>query len=177
MDQVIVAFESEQTCRRVREILERSGMASCLICRSGDQVRRYVQEQQIPLVICGYKLAGETAEDVRGDLPGFCSVLVLASGGRLEPAESDGLFFLSAPVSRSELLASARMLLQLGYRHGRVSGPRRSREEREQIRMAKALLMERWGLTEEQAHRFLQKKSMDAGMKLVQTARLVLEEA
>ena len=31
------------------------------------------------------------------------------------------------------------------------------------------------GMTEEQAHRFLQKKSMDSGAKLIQTAQLVLE--
>ena len=34
--------------------------------------------------------------------------------------------------------------------------------------------MDRNGMTEEQAHRFLQKKSMDSGVKMVQTARLVL---
>ena len=32
-------------------------------------------------------------------------------------------------------------------------------------------------MTEEQAHRFLQKKSMDSGAKLIQTAQLVLEGA
>ena len=30
-------------------------------------------------------------------------------------------------------------------------------------------------MTEEQAHRYLQKKSMDSGAKLVQTAQLVLD--
>ena len=36
-------------------------------------------------------------------------------------------------------------------------------------------LMERRGMTEEQAHYYLQKKSMDSGAKLVQTARLILD--
>ena len=40
---------------------------------------------------------------------------------------------------------------------------------------AKALLMDRNGMTEEQAHRFLQKKSMDSGAKLLQTAQMVLD--
>ena len=35
--------------------------------------------------------------------------------------------------------------------------------------------MDRHGMSEEQAHRFLQKKSMDSGSRLVQTALLVLE--
>ena len=37
--------------------------------------------------------------------------------------------------------------------------------------------MDRHGMTEAQAHRFLQKKSMDSGAKLIQTAQLVLEGA
>ena len=36
--------------------------------------------------------------------------------------------------------------------------------------------MERRGLTEEEAHRRLQKRSMDEGLRLVQTARRVLAE-
>jgi response regulator NasT len=34
--------------------------------------------------------------------------------------------------------------------------------------------MDRYDMTEEQAHRFLQKKSMDNGAKLTDTARMVL---
>lgn len=35
--------------------------------------------------------------------------------------------------------------------------------------------MDRHGITEEQAHYYLQKKSMDSRTKLAQTARLVLD--
>ena len=48
-------------------------------------------------------------------------------------------------------------------------------EEQAVIDDAKRLLMNRNGMTEEQAHRFLQKKSMDSGAKLIQTAQLVLD--
>lgn len=34
--------------------------------------------------------------------------------------------------------------------------------------------MDRHSMTEEQAHRFLQKKSMDNGAKLVEIARMIL---
>ena len=37
------------------------------------------------------------------------------------------------------------------------------------------LLMDRNEMTEEQAHRFLQKKSMNSGVKLAETARMVLD--
>lgn len=177
MEQVIVAFESEKTCQRIKDILESSGTASCLVCRSGDQVRRYANKQHITVVICGYKLADETAEDVLGDLPPVCAMLLLAPQNRLDMVRNDDLFSLPTPVSRSELIASVRMLLQLGCRQESGLQSRRNQEERQQVQAAKELLMERYSLTEEQAHRFLQKKSMDTGMKLSQTARLVLDES
>lgn len=43
------------------------------------------------------------------------------------------------------------------------------------IRRAKELLMEVNRMSEAEAHRFLQKRSMDTGAKLADTARLVLE--
>lgn len=177
MDQVIVAFENEKTCRRIADILENSGTASCLICRTGDQVRRYANKQHIAVIICGYKLGEETAEDVFSDLPAECAVLLLAPQSRLDMVRGDGMFQLPAPVSRSELIAFVNMLFRLGDRQGNMCRPQRSQEEREQIRAAKLLLMDRYGMTEDQAHRFLQKKSMDAGVKLAQTARLVLGES
>ena len=57
-------------------------------------------------------------------------------------------------------------------RYGR---PCHSGEDRRLIDRAKALLMDRHGITEEQAHYYLQKKSMDSRTKLAQTARLVLD--
>lgn len=174
MDQILVAFESEKTCHRVREILERSGTASCLICRSADQVRRWVNKQHLTAVVCGYKLADETAADVLEDLPPFCAMLVVAPQDRLNLLREERLIPLPAPTSRSALLEGVERLLQMG-REAEKSLSRRDREERELIERAKALLMARNAMTEEEAHHFLQKKSMDQGAKLVQVARRVLE--
>ena len=57
-----------------------------------------------------------------------------------------------------------------------IAAFRRSQEERDLVERAKAVLMDRRGMTEEQAHRFLQKQSMDNGARLTDTARLVLAD-
>ena len=43
------------------------------------------------------------------------------------------------------------------------------------ISEAKALLMERNNLTEEEAHRYMQKRSMDNGTGLTETAQMILK--
>lgn len=175
MDKVILAFEGEKTTARVRDILEGAGSAECLICHSAAEVKRLVNKLHIPVVVCGYKLRDETAETLCADLPLSCSVLVLAVQNLLDMIDSEDVFKLTAPVSRSDLLASVQMLSQVGHRIQWYQRPQHSGEETALVERAKALLMDRNGMTEEQAHRFLQKKSMDSGAKLLQTAQMVLD--
>ena len=102
-------------------------------------------------------------------------MLVLATQNRLDLLQNDDIFRLPTPVSKGDLVASVRMLLRMSRRLERYVRPRRSPEEQAVIDEAKRLLMDRNGMTEEQAHRFLQKTSMDSGARLVQTAQLVLD--
>lgn len=169
MEKVIVAFAGPQNGKRIREILERSGTATCLLCTSADQVRRTVHEQQVPAVVCGYKFADGPAELLYEDLPSFCHMLIVASQSLLDLVQNPDILRLSAPASRSELLGAVEDLLS----QVRAQPLRRSETERELIARAKARLMTE-GLTEEEAHRALQKKSMAAGVKLAQAARMVL---
>ena len=177
MEQVILAFENSKSCLRIKEILENSGTAACVVCKSADQVRRTVNKLHIPAVICGYKLADETAETLFSDLPLSCAMLVLAPQNMLDLIQDDDIFRLPAPVSKRDLTASVRMLLQMGHRLERFVRPRRSQEELDLIAQAKALLMDRNNMTEEQAHRFFHITSMDNGTKLIQTAQMVLDSA
>lgn len=171
---VIVAFESGKSCSRIQDILESSGTATCIICRSAAEVKRTVSHQRVTTVVCGFKFPDQTAQDLFDDLPASCAMLMVAVQGLLDLCQNEDIFRLAAPVSRGDLIASVRMLIQIGHRLEKFVRPQRTEEERDAIQAAKTLLMDRHGMTEEQAHRFLQKKSMDSGVRMVQTARLVL---
>ena len=177
MDQVIVAFENQKNLWRVKELLEASGAFSCIVCKSADQVRRTVRKLHITAVVCGYKLSDQSAENLFEDLPLSCAMLVLASQDLLELIQNNDIFRLATPVSKGDLVASVRMLTQISHRLERFVRPARTQEAQEVIEQAKRLLMDRNGMTEEQAHRFLQKVSMDSRSKLTQTAQMVLDGA
>ena len=176
METVIIAFERESLCQRFSEILESSGVAYCLTCRSGDVVRRLLSTQQIRCVVCGYKLADGAAESLFADLPAGCSMLMVATQAQLDQCGNPDIFRLPSPVGRGDIVSSVRVLLQLAVREERSRRSRRSGEEQELVDQAKRLLMERRGLSEEQAHRLLQKRSMDGGMRMHQTARQLIHE-
>ena len=176
METVIVAFGGEKTCHRIREILENAGAASCLLCHSAAEVKRLVHKQHISTVISGFKFPDDSAEGLFEDLPPSCAMLLLAVQSQLDLCGNEDIFKLASPVSKGDLIASVRMLIQMSHRLERFVRPRRTQEEKALIDQAKAVLMDRHGMTEEQAHRFLQKQSMDSGAKLLDTARLVLGE-
>ena len=119
-------------------------------------------------------------------------VLMLGSPVNLESAygHQEGLYTLPLPLQAEDLVSSVRMLLETRQfcrdttrsKHkpketgGSESDPAvRKPEEQRIIDQAKALLMSRNYLSEQEAHRFLQKASMDTGSRLVDMAKTVLE--
>ncbi len=176
MDKVIVAFESEKTLHQMCEILEKEGIAPAAACTGGSQVLRTARKFDGGVILCGYKLRDMAAVELYYDIPPGFTLLVLANQTKLEQIEIEEIVKISAPVRKKELIASVQMLLQTRTRRPKVDIPQRSEEETELIWKAKFLLMERQHMTEEQAHRFIQKRSMDTGSKMVQTAKIILGE-
>lgn len=173
VEKIVVAFENEATCRRMSEMIESSGVADCICVHSGGEVRRIVNQSHYNVVVCGYKLADGSGEELFEDLPPTCSMLMVATQPQLDIVSED-IFRLPAPISRTSLVTSVQMLFQMNRRLNKFVKPQRSEEEKKLVEEAKRLLMDRNGMTEEQAHRFMQKRSMDGGLKMVQTAQMIL---
>ena len=76
-----------------------------------------------------------------------------------------------------DLLNTVNMMLQSMDRRRkkrRKELKNRDPKQQETIRKAKELLMTRNNMSEEEAHRYLQKSSMDSGTNMVETAEMVL---
>lgn len=157
-------------------MLESSGTASCTCVHSCGEVRRMVNKSRMNIVVCGYKLSDGSAEQLFEDLPATCTMLAIAPASQLDYLPEE-IFRLPAPISRTSLIASVQMLFQMSRRLSQYLRPQRNTEDQRIVEEAKHLLMDRHGMTEEQAHRFIQKQSMDTGAKMAQTARLILEDA
>ncbi len=174
MDRIVIAFESETNRARIRSMLESEGLTVRKSCRSGAEAIRAMKKMGSGIVVCGYRLGDMTASDLAYDLHHTAMVLAIAPASQMLLCENEDLFKLTAPVTRSDLLASVRILIQMEERHYRLMLPHRSGEEEQTVKQAKELLMTKNFMTEEEAHRFLQKKSMDTGSKMVDTARMII---
>ena len=171
---IIVAFEAEENRRRIVDMLESGGIHVGNTCRSGAEVIRIVNKIGGGLVVCGFKLKDMTAADLADNLSGIATLLTIASPMRMQLCDKENVFKLPTPITKSDLMASVRMMSQVEQKYYKTALPGRDPEEEKLIKMAKELLMDRNLMTEEEAHRFIQKRSMNTGSKMVETARVII---
>lgn len=171
MVKIIVAFPSEERCSQYASTLEEAGYDVFRRCQSGSEVKRTLNQCHDGIVICAWRMPDCTADSLAWDIRDRAMMLATGRPEQLEMCECPDLFRLPTPCTRGELSSAVSMLVQL-YQ---MKLPRRSKDQNETIAQAKALLMARMGLTEAEAHRYLQRHAMNKGMKLAEYAGKVLE--
>ncbi len=177
MSNIIVAFPKKEVAVKIRNILARGGIDTYGVCTTGAQVLHSTDMLDDGLVICGYRLPDMMYGELRECLPDTFEVLLIASPERWEGGIEKGVIGLAMPIKVYDLLNTVEMILQTMQRRRkkrRELSKKRSPGQRAVIDHAKALLMERNHMTEEEAHRYLQKSSMDSGTNMMETAQMVL---
>ncbi len=178
MSGVIIAFPKAQDGRRIQGVLEKHGMKVTAVCTSAAAALSEMNQQSGGILLCGYRLPDMHFSELRECMPGNFQMLLAASGRVLSTVEGSDVMAVSLPLSVHELINTLAMMERAALRQKKkkASGKPKTRTPGEQkiIDSAKALLMERNHMTEEEAHRYLQKRSMDNGTSLVETAQMVL---
>jgi response regulator NasT len=175
MDRIVVAFANEEARRRILRLLESGGYTPALCCATGAEVLRAVRKLGSAIVVCGFRLRDVGVNALADDLRGSAVLLAVSSATNLDLCEGENLYKLATPLPRTDFFATLEMLRQLEGRTLRHPPPKRKDADQQIIRRAKELLMDVNRMTEAEAHRFLQKRSMDAGAKLVETAQYIID--
>lgn len=172
----VVVFPRSEDGKSIRNLLLRSGYEVAAVCISGAQALQALDQLGEGVVICGYKFSDMLYSQLYENMPSTFEMLLIASPGVLSEGIEEGIVSISMPLKVRDLVNTLEMITErLSYkRKKRRAAPRQRREsERKVIEEAKALLMERNHMTEDEAHRYLQKTSMDSGNTLVETAQMV----
>lgn len=177
MVNIIVVFPKADDARNIRNVLVRGGHRVAAVCTSGAQVLQCADDLGEGIVVCGYKYHDMFYRQLKEDLPGSFEMLLIASAHVLEECPKSGIVCLPLPLKVNHLLDTLDMMIgsrQMRQKKERQKPKPRTLEEQKLIMDAKGLLMERNGMTEEEAHRYMQKCSMDSGTNLVETAHMLL---
>ena len=174
---IIVAFSRQEDARSIKNILMRNGFQVVAVCTSGAQVLNSIEDLNGGIIVSGYRFEDMLYRGICDCMPAGFEMLLVASSGRLGGVIVQDIRCLSMPLKVHELVETVNTMCRDQVQRKRRMRQRpaeRSEEDSRIILKAKTLLMERNSMTEMQAHRYIQKCSMDSGTNLVETARMVI---
>lgn len=174
---IIVVFPKKENAVNIRNLLVRNGLNVTGVTTTGAQALQYADDLDDGIVVCGYKLKDMMYTDLREYLPANYEMLLVASQDKWCDGLIEGVMGLSMPVKTYDLMNTIDLMLtSIDRRRRKHKKQLKNRDPKQQqtIKEAKELLMERNHMTEEEAHRYLQKNSMDSGTNMVETAQMVL---
>ena len=177
MTGIIVVFPSLDTGKKIKSILTRSGFSVAGVCTSGAQALQEANDLTVGVVLCTYRLPDMMYRELRDCLPAEFQMVAICSREQWEDNGDSGVVSLSQPLKVHELISTMEMVVSHAERirrKRRTQPRRRTGEEKALIDRAKAVLMERNNMTEAEAHRYLQKTSMDNGTGFTETTQMIL---
>ncbi|MCH5270162.1 MAG: ANTAR domain-containing protein [Lachnospiraceae bacterium] len=177
MTNIIVVFPKIEDTKSMKNLLVRNGFHVVGVCTTGTQAISQADGLNGGIVICSYKMVDMLYSELHDYLPFGFEMLMLASRQYLNECQNHDIMCLEMPLKVPDFLSTVGMMaenMERRKKKQRLQPKERNREEKELIKEAKGLLMERNHMTEEEAHRYIQKNSMDSGTNMVETAQMIL---
>ncbi len=178
MFSIIVGFPKMEDANNIKNLLIRNGYNVSETCTLGSQIITHANDLDEGIIVCGYRFSDMHFSELNNYLPKGFEMLLIASPEKLEYCQNNNIVCLPMPIRTHDLLNTLQMMTyqyQRRKKKDKDKPKQRSEEEKATIIKAKLLLMDRNNMTEDEAHRYLQKHSMDSGTNLVEMAEMVLK--
>lgn len=178
MYSIIIGFPKYEDANNLKNVLDRNGFHCCEPCTLGAQIISHANDLDEGIVVCGIRFSDMHYSELNNYLPKGFEMLLIASPDKLEFCQDNNIICLPTPIKTQDLLNTIQMMsyqYQRKKKKDKEKPKERTEEEKSVIKKAKAVLMDRNNMSEEEAHRYLQKTSMDSGTNLVEMAKMVLK--
>ncbi len=171
---VLIAFANEKISYMVAKMLSLENIKPAVICSSGDVIRRKIGYYKDGIIICGYKLKDCSVLQLAKDIPEEFGIILIGNAAQIELCDNDRIFKLGVPLKKDDLICSISMLLSSRREAGCGKAGFRDDNEKRTIQSAKEFLIDKYSMSENDAHRYIQKKSMESGMPASEIAKAIL---
>ncbi len=177
MTNIIIVLSKPEDGKSLRNLLTRQGFHVVSVCTTGAQALSQAEGLLDGIVISGYHLRDMIFTELHENLPPNFEFVLMASERVINDYDCSKFTTLTMPLKVQNLVETiGRIDQEVARRHRRLkSKPRvRSKEDQDLIDQAKKQLMEHKNMSEEEAHKYMQKCSMDNATSLVETAKMLL---
>ncbi|TCL60332.1 response regulator NasT [Kineothrix alysoides] len=177
MTSIIVAFPKLEDAKNMKNLLVRNGFSVAAVCTTGSQTIGQADHLSSGIVICSYKLSDMIYSQLHEYLPPGFEMLLMASPHILAGCRNNDIVCLETPLKIYDMVNTVEMMIRASERrrkHQKSKPKERDEKEEALIEEAKQILMHRNNMTEEEAHRYIQKCSMDSSTNMTETAQMIL---
>lgn len=180
----LVVSKSEKTADTLSAVLKSNAFSKVLRADSAGAARRMTLKQPVDVVVINTPLADDFGTQLAMDLSEKnMGVLVFVKKDVYDPVsyklEEYGIVTLPKPVERTALNQSLKMLKAMGVKLAKLEAQKSSLESKmREIRLvnrAKWLLISHLSMSEEEAHRYIEKEAMDACVKKSEIAENIIK--
>ncbi|MGN0779525.1 MAG: ANTAR domain-containing response regulator [Aristaeellaceae bacterium] len=183
-DSILLVGSTEKSQALLRALVPQGPGHTVTLAHSGSEARRLTQTAEPALVVISAPLSDESGLDLALEMAHNCfsGVLLLIKADLMEAVamrvEECGVLVLSKPVAKPLFDQAMRFSLAMRSRMLTLREENARLEKKladiKLIDRAKCLLIQYRGMTEEQAHRLIEKQAMDNRQTKTAVARSIL---
>lgn len=168
---LLVVGSGDKICDLISEILPGNSYDAPLRARDAGEARRMLQDRTADVVVINTPLSDEFGTELALDIAEDpIGVILLVKNEVFDQVcykvEDSGVLTVSKPITRQGFYEAIRMATALAARLGKMEKRNATLQEKmmdiRTVSRAKWLLIERNGMTEQDAHYFIEKKAMDS---------------
>jgi len=181
MDSALIVSSSEKGAEFFSEILGSASIGKIVTVKTGGEARRLLMECDFDLVVINAPLSDESGESLSKHVAsrGISQVILVVKSEFFDEVsamtEDYGVLTVSKPVSRALFWAALKLAKSAAARVKTIQDENSKLKQKiEDIRIidrAKCILISYLGMSEQEAHRYIEKQAMD-----MRTTRRVIAE-
>ncbi len=185
MDSVLIVSNTNTTMGIISNMLFSQSFNRIVTAQSGSEARRNLLDSEFDLIIIDTPLTDEFGDDFAAHAAEYSSsgIVLIVDSDRLDDVnmivEDFGVFVVPKPVSPDFFYQSVKLLIASRSRLIKLENENRKLlakiEELRMVDRAKCVLIQVLKMTEKQAHRYIEKQSMDLRQSKVAVAENVLK--
>lgn len=186
MDTTLIVCAQEKAVEALKKLTKDTPYRDCTVAGSAAQTRRMMSGDLYPLIIVNAPLPDETGIDLASEIAATTSAaVILLVKAELVPLVGDaaaeaGVLLVSKPLSPQLFDQALRLAISCRNRLALLKNEnqrlQKRLEEQKIVDRAKCLLIEHMRLTEDDAHRLIEKQAMDQRAPRLRIAQKILDQ-
>ncbi|MCR4567671.1 MAG: ANTAR domain-containing protein [Pseudobutyrivibrio sp.] len=186
MERALIVCDNEKGIDFYKSFLKENGIVDIVVTSNGPETKRFMSDYDFDICIINGPLGRENAEALAVDIAekNVCQVLLFVKAQYFEEiaanVEDYGVITVSKPINK-QLFWQALKLARVAQRRIGMAKSQNAKleqklEDMKLISRAKLLLIVNKDLSEEAAHKYIEKTAMDARSSRVEVAKEIIRE-